>query len=76
MAQTIETVQVRRRFRQYQWPEAQLNFWLLVMFAAAATELGVFVYFMTVQAQVRVPSPWSVNQYKSRPESPGAQCCG
>ncbi len=46
--------------RKYVWPESQFNFWLLVMFASAATELGIFAYFITVQNTLRVGTPWYV----------------
>lgn len=44
--------------RRYLWPEAQFNFWLLVMIAAAATELGIFAYFLSVQNTLRLGTPW------------------
>lgn len=53
-------VGIIERKRTYQWPEAQLNFWLIVMLAASATITGVFAYFMTVQSRFRVGSPWFV----------------
>lgn len=53
-----EVVRVVERRRKYHWPEAQLNIWLIVMAAASATELGIFAYFMEVQATTRQGVPW------------------
>ncbi len=55
---TTEIVRVTERRRKYHWPQAQLNFWLLVMIAGAATELGIFAYFMQVQQTTRQGIPW------------------
>ncbi|SLM36570.1 hypothetical protein LPUS_06152 [Lasallia pustulata] len=52
-----EVLVVERR-RKYHWPEAQLNFWLIIMLAAAATTLGIFAFFITVQQQLRIGIPW------------------
>lgn len=52
-----EVLVVERR-RKYHWPEAQLNFWLIIMLAAAATTLGIFAFFMSVQQQMRLGIPW------------------
>jgi len=57
MATTTEIVTVQRR-RKYHWPEAQLNFWLLITFVAASLELGVFANFMTIQTQMNLGTPW------------------
>ncbi|MCJ1470867.1 hypothetical protein MMC07_009514 [Pseudocyphellaria aurata] len=54
----MATVTVRERRRTYHWPEAQLNFWLLIMIVASATTLGIFAYFITVQHQLKVGIPW------------------
>ncbi|KAM0798626.1 hypothetical protein BDR22DRAFT_360731 [Usnea florida] len=51
-------IRVLERKRKYIWPEAQLNFWLVVMIAAAATLVGVFSYFMHIQAVFRLGIPW------------------
>lgn len=48
------------RRRKYHWPEAQLNFWLIIFLAASATVLGIFAYFITVQQQLTVGIPWFV----------------
>lgn len=54
-----EVVVVERR-KKYHWPEAQLNFWLIIFLAASATVLGIFSFFMSVQQQMQVGTPWSV----------------
>ena len=59
---TTEVIRVVERRRKYQWPEAQLNFWLIVMCAAGATQVGVFAYFMQVQATMRQGVPWYVSE--------------
>ncbi|KAL9132891.1 MAG: hypothetical protein Q9175_005931 [Cornicularia normoerica] len=51
-------VRVLERKRKYIWPEAQLNFWLIVMIAAAATIVGVFTYFMQLQSVFHLGVPW------------------
>ncbi|KAI9799025.1 MAG: hypothetical protein M1825_004921 [Sarcosagium campestre] len=53
-----ETVRVVRKTTRYHWPDVQLNFWLIVFLAASATTLGVFAYFITVQQQMSLNSPW------------------
>ncbi|KAI9729779.1 MAG: hypothetical protein M1818_008393 [Claussenomyces sp. TS43310] len=56
-ASTItETVRVHRR--RYRWPAAQLNFWLFIMLVGSCVNLGIFAYFMTVQSQLQLPTPW------------------
>lgn len=44
--------------RKYRWPEVQLNLWIFVILAAAATVLGIFAWFITVQQQLEVGIPW------------------
>lgn len=44
--------------RTYRWPEVQLNLWIFVILAGAATTLGIFAWFITVQNQLRVGVPW------------------
>ncbi|KAI9822385.1 MAG: hypothetical protein M1827_000104 [Pycnora praestabilis] len=44
--------------RKYHWPEVQLNIWLIIMLAAAATVTGIFAEFITVQNQLKVGIPW------------------
>ncbi|MCJ1442639.1 MAG: hypothetical protein MMC23_003136 [Stictis urceolatum] len=46
--------------RKYHWPEAQLNFWIIIMLAAAAIEVGVFANFMTIQNQMGLGIPWAL----------------
>ena len=56
---------VLRRTR-YHWPDIQLNFWILVFLAASATLLGVFAQFMSIQTQMRLGIPWSVDDRSER----------
>lgn len=51
---------VRRRDsrRRYYWPELQLNIWIIVVLSGSATCLGIFAWFMTVQAQMQLGTPW------------------
>ena len=51
-------IRVLERKRKYMWPEAQLNFWLIIMIASAATILGVNIYFMVVQGRFHLGVPW------------------
>lgn len=46
--------------RTYRWPEVQLNLWIFVILAGAATTLGIFAWFIVVQNQLRVGIPWYV----------------
>lgn len=48
----------RERRRRYQWPEIQLNLWILIVLVAASTCLGIFAWFMTVQTQLQLRIPW------------------
>lgn len=63
-------VRVLERKRKYIWPEAQLNFWLIVMIAAAATIVGVFTYFMQLQSVFHLGVPWYALTLPSYPHSP------
>ncbi|KAL8923315.1 MAG: hypothetical protein Q9208_004715 [Pyrenodesmia sp. 3 TL-2023] len=54
---TTEIVTVSRR-RKYQWPEAQLNFWLFIMIVASSVILGIFSYLTSVQNSLRLGVPW------------------
>lgn len=54
---TTEIVTVSRR-RKYQWPEAQLNFWLFIMIVASSIILGIFSYLTSVQNTLRLGVPW------------------
>lgn len=61
MASTISTeteVVVRRVGVKYHWPAIQLNFWLLIMLVGAATNMGIFISFLTIQSQLQVGTPW------------------
>jgi len=46
------------RVKKYHWPDAQLNFWIIIMLAAASLECGVFANFMTIQSQMKLGVPW------------------
>jgi hypothetical protein len=48
----------RETRRRYQWPEVQLNLWILIILAASATVLGIFAWFITVQNQLQIGTPW------------------
>ncbi|EEH04824.1 conserved hypothetical protein [Histoplasma capsulatum G186AR] len=52
---TATTTHVTRKFH---WPDIQLNIWFSVVLAGSATCLGIFSWFMTVQAQMELPTPW------------------
>ncbi|KAJ5132787.1 hypothetical protein N7448_006945 [Penicillium atrosanguineum] len=43
---------------RYHWPEFQLNVWLIVVLAGSATCLGIFSWFMVVQTQMDLGTPW------------------
>lgn len=62
------TTEIRVRRRRYHWPEAQLNFWMLIMIAAAATTLGIFAYFISVQNTLEVGIPWFVSPSSFHPQ--------
>lgn len=55
--------------RTYRWPEVQLNLWIFVILAGAATTLGIFAWFIVVQNQLRVGIPWYV-QYDTLHNGP------
>lgn len=55
---TMTDVVVQRRHARYHWPAVQLNFWIIIMLVASATNLGIFASFLTVQSQLRVGVPW------------------
>lgn len=44
--------------RKYRWPEVQLNLWIFVVLAGAATVLGINAWFISVQNQLRIGVPW------------------
>ena len=48
----------RETRRRYQWPEVQLNLWILIILSASATVLGIFAWFITVQNQLQIGTPW------------------
>ena len=49
---------VQRVRTKYHWPAVQLNFWLLIMFVAASTVLGVFARLIYIQGQYDMKVPW------------------
>ena len=49
---------VQRVHTKYHWPGMQLNFWLLIMFVAASTVLGVFAHLVYIQGQYNLKVPW------------------
>lgn len=59
MARTVvgEAVVVRQK---YYWPDAQLNFWTIIMMVTAGVVLGINAQFMTQQDALGLPSPWYV----------------
>jgi hypothetical protein len=57
---TITNLVIERDHAKYHWPAQQLNFWILVMLAGSATNLGVFAYFMTIQTRLVLGIPWYV----------------
>ncbi|KAK2764173.1 hypothetical protein FQN53_007043, partial [Emmonsiellopsis sp. PD_33] len=44
--------------RRFLWPEIQLNIWILVVLAGSASCLGIFGWFMVVQTQMELRTPW------------------
>ncbi|KAJ5584460.1 uncharacterized protein N7459_004260 [Penicillium hispanicum] len=49
---------VRRERLSYHWPEIQLNVWLIVVLSGSATCLGIFSWFMVIQSQMDLGTPW------------------
>lgn len=49
---------VRESRRRYHWPELQLNLWIFVVLAGAATVLGINAWFIVVQDQMEIGIPW------------------
>ncbi|KAL8963722.1 MAG: hypothetical protein Q9183_004978, partial [Haloplaca sp. 2 TL-2023] len=54
---TTEIVTVQRR-RKYHWPEAQLNFWLVIMIISSSVILGIFAYLTSIQNTLQLGIPW------------------
>jgi hypothetical protein len=46
--------------KHYQWPEIQLNIWILTVLAASCICLGIFAWFISVQNELRLGVPWYV----------------
>lgn len=53
-------VVIRESRRRYHWPEVQLNLWIFVVLAGAATVLGINAWFIVVQDQLKIGIPWLV----------------
>jgi hypothetical protein len=53
-----DTVRVVRRTTRYHWPDAQLNFWILIFLVSSATLLGIMASFMSIQNQLQLGTPW------------------
>lgn len=66
MARTVvgSAIVVREKFF---WPDAQLNFWTIVMLATAGTLLGVFAEFLVIQNRMLQAIPWYVVPLPSSP---------
>jgi hypothetical protein len=60
MATEVTYREVRRKYR---WPEVQLNLWIFIILAGAATTLGIFAWFIAVQNQLEVGVPWYENEH-------------
>lgn len=56
----MPTLQVRETKRRYEWPELQLNIWIVIVLVGSSVNLGVFSWFMTVQTQMMLGIPWWV----------------
>ncbi|KAL8696002.1 MAG: hypothetical protein Q9201_007870 [Fulgogasparrea decipioides] len=54
---TTEVITVQRR-RKYHWPEAQLNFWFVIMIISSSVVLGIFAYLTSVQNSLKLGIPW------------------
>ncbi|KAL8681060.1 MAG: hypothetical protein Q9186_002772 [Xanthomendoza sp. 1 TL-2023] len=54
---TTEIITVQRR-RKYHWPEAQLNFWLVIMIISSSVILGIFAYLTSIQNSLKLGIPW------------------
>jgi protein-S-isoprenylcysteine O-methyltransferase Ste14 len=46
--------------KHYLWPEIQLNIWILIVLAASCVCLGIFAWFISVQAELNLGIPWYV----------------
>ncbi|OKL62929.1 hypothetical protein UA08_01507 [Talaromyces atroroseus] len=54
----MPTYRRRAARRRYHWPEVQLNIWLITVLAGSGTCLGIFAWFMAVQSQLHLGTPW------------------
>ncbi|KAL9591525.1 MAG: hypothetical protein Q9179_007636 [Wetmoreana sp. 5 TL-2023] len=68
---TTEVITVQRR-RKYHWPEAQLNFWFVIMIISSSVVLGIFAYLTSVQNSLKLGIPWyaSPSSFPSPPKPP------
>jgi hypothetical protein len=64
-ASSVTEVVVRHVRTKYHWPPWQLNFWMLIMLVGSATILGTNAYFLTVQDQMQLGTPWYVFHFLS-----------
>ncbi|KAL3477552.1 hypothetical protein BJX99DRAFT_124924 [Aspergillus californicus] len=44
--------------KHYQWPEIQLNIWIITVLASSCICLGIFAWFISVQNELRLGIPW------------------
>jgi len=58
MARTETTVQLNRHQHRFFWPLSFILFWLLIMWAAAVTQIVVYALFMQQQSQFQLGTPW------------------
>ncbi|KAJ5601607.1 hypothetical protein N7510_011141 [Penicillium lagena] len=48
----------RETRRHYRWPEIQFHLLIMVVLSGSATCLGIFAWFMAVQSQMDLGTPW------------------
>ncbi|ERS98793.1 hypothetical protein HMPREF1624_03983 [Sporothrix schenckii ATCC 58251] len=46
------------RIHKYRWPAVQLNFWIVIMLAAACTWIGIFATLVQTQQRLVLHVPW------------------
>lgn len=59
-ASIMSEIVVQRVRTKYHWPAVQLNFWMLMMLISSCVTLGIFAFFVTVQRQLLLLTPWYV----------------
>lgn len=57
--EVIRTEVIREKFF---WPDAQLNFWTIVIWVTGGLILGVFAFFVQVQGYLLLGVPWYVGR--------------